>query len=317
MNNKIHLSLIVPVYNEENMLEQFLLSVNNVFTQREEISLEILFINDGSTDRTLDTLLRLQGADPRIIIIDLSRNFGKEAALTAGLDAASGDILVPIDADLQDPPELIPEMINKWRQGYEVVLARRNRRDADSWPKRFSAGCFYKIHNRLSNLELPENVGDFRLLDRKVAQALARLPESSRFMKGLFAWVGFRSAYVDYARPTRRAGLSKFNSWRLWNFALEGITSFSTIPLRIWTYVGSCLSLLSIIYACYHVLRVLFFGIDVPGYASMIVIMSLLGGLQLLGIGIIGEYLGRTYMESKHRPIYLIRKIYNAGKQDK
>jgi glycosyltransferase involved in cell wall biosynthesis len=312
MNDNIKLSLVVPVYNEEHVVEKFIRRIDNVFHENNDIVLEVLFVNDGSTDHTLNKLLMLQRNDHRIKIVDLSRNFGKEAALTAGLETACGDVIVPIDADLQDPPELIPQMLAQWRNGYEVVLARRINRNTDSWPKRLSAGCFYKIHNRLSCPQLPENVGDFRLLDRKVVNALCRLPESNRFMKGLFAWAGFRSVCVDYVRQARQAGTSKFNGWKLWNFALEGITSFSSIPLRIWTYVGIFLSVLSIIYACYIIVRVSIFGIDVPGYASIIVITSLLGGIQLMGIGIIGEYLGRTYIESKNRPIYFIRNIYNA-----
>jgi len=258
-------------------------------------------------------LLALQDHVPRVNVLDLSRNFGKEAALTAGLNAATGDVVVPIDVDLQDPPEIILEMIANWRNGYEVVLGRRVNRDADSWLKRVSANWFYRIHNRLANPKLPQNVGDFRLMDRCVVEALKELPESCRFMKGLFAWVGFHTCYVDYVRRERVAGASKFDGWKLWNFALEGVTSFSTDPLRIWTYIGFCVSFISFLFVIFIWIRVFLYGVDVPGYASLMVAVTFLGGLQLIGIGVIGEYLGRAYIESKRRPVFLIRKTYKAG----
>jgi len=310
------LSLIIPVFNESETLDLFIDRVTEVFAREHSITIEFVFVNDGSTDTTLDILLARQEADTRIKIVDLSRNFGKEAALTAGLQVACGDAVIPIDADLQDPPEVIPAMIAKWREGYEVVLARRTNRQSDSLAKRASAGWFYKVHNRIANPKLPENVGDFRLLDRIVVEALKELPESRRFMKGLFAWVGFRTTSVDYERPGRVAGRSKFNGWKLWNFALEGITSFSTDPLRVWTYLGFTVSIVSLTFAIFIALRVLIHGVDVPGYASIMVAVTFLGGLQLIGIGVIGEYLGRTYIESKRRPTYLIRRIYQPGDGD-
>jgi glycosyltransferase involved in cell wall biosynthesis len=308
------LSLVVPVFNEAETVGIFVERVLRVFENRAEISLEIFFVNDGSTDTTLEKLLMLQRGDARIKVVDLSRNFGKEAAMTAGLDAATGDVVVPIDVDLQDPPERILEMIEKWREGYEVVLGRRINRDSDSFAKRCSANGFYRLHNKIAKPRLPENVGDFRLMDRRVVEALKRLPESQRFMKGLFAWAGFRTAYVDYVRPERAAGTTKFNGWKLWNFALEGITSFSTMPLRIWTYLGGIVSLFSLLFAIDIAVRVLIFGVVTPGYASQIVAITFLGGLQLTGIGIIGEYLGRTYMEAKRRPVYIVRQVYGAEK---
>lgn len=308
----IALSLVVPVFNEAETVEIFINRVSDIFKSESSIDLEIVFVNDGSEDGTLERLLESQRADPRIRIVDLSRNFGKEAALTAGLQAVKGQVVVPIDVDLQDPPELILQMIARWREGYEVVLGRRTNRKSDSWLKRASAIWFYRIHNRIANPKLPENVGDFRLIDRRVVDGLRALPESRRFMKGLFAWVGFRTAYVDYARPERVAGTTKFNGWKLWNFALEGVTSFSTDPLRIWTYVGAMVSFLSLMFAAFIALTVLIRGIDVPGYASLIVAVTFLGGLQLIGIGIVGEYLGRTYIESKRRPIYVTRRIYES-----
>ncbi len=311
----LKLSLVIPIFNEAETVQLFLEKVNQVFDNRRSVSIEFLFVNDGSTDATLEVLLARQLQDTRIKILDLSRNFGKEAALTAGLYAAKGDVIVPIDVDLQDPPELILEMIVKWREGYEVVLGRRINRESDTWAKRAAANWFYKIHNKIANPKLPENVGDFRLIDRSVVEALKELPESRRFMKGLFAWVGFRTTYVDYVRPERIAGTTKFNGWKLWNFALEGVTSFSTDPLRIWTYLGFIVSLISFIFAIFIVIRVMVSGADVPGYASLMVAITFLGGLQLIGIGVIGEYLGRTYVESKRRPIFLIRQIFQSEEE--
>lgn len=309
-NETLKLSLVVPVFNEAESVELFIDRVSRVFEFYSAIDVEFVFINDGSTDHTLQKLLDYQLHDSRLKVIDLSRNFGKEAALTAGLEAALGDVVVPIDVDLQDPPELIPEMIAKWREGFEVVVGRRVNRDSDSWMKQTSANWFYRLHNIIAKPRIPENVGDFRLMDRNVVNALKQLPESCRFMKGLFAWIGFRTAIVDYVRPPRSAGTSKFNGWKLWNFALEGITSFSTDPLKVWTYLGILVSFLAILFGIFIAVRVLVQGVDVPGYASLMVAVTFLGGLQLIGIGVIGEYLGRTYIESKNRPVYIIRSIY-------
>ncbi|MFW0754469.1 glycosyltransferase family 2 protein [Pseudomonas sp. H11T01] len=308
----LELSLVIPVFNEAATIDLFIARIIDVFENEALIGLELVFVNDGSTDTTLELLLERQKSDSRIRIVDLSRNFGKEAALTAGLQSASGQVVVPIDVDLQDPPEVILQMIARWREGYEVVLGHRVSRNNDSWAKQVSANWFYRLHNKISDQPLPENVGDFRLMDRCVIDALQTLPESRRFMKGLFAWVGFRTTYVDYERPERVAGETKFNGWRLWNFALEGITSFSTEPLRIWTYLGLFVSLVSFSFAIFIVLRTLISGIDLPGYASLMVAVTFLGGLQLIGIGVLGEYLGRTYIESKRRPVFLVRRVYNA-----
>jgi glycosyltransferase involved in cell wall biosynthesis len=276
--------------------------------------IEIICINDGSTDNTLALLVFQQQncviANVQIKILDLSRNFGKEAALTAGLDYASGDAVIPIDTDLQDPPELILEMLEQWQQGYEIVLATRCDRSSDSWLKRSTARWFYKLHNKISKPALPEDTGDFRLLDRCAVDALKQLPENQRFMKGLFNWVGFRTTQISYARVARIEGESKFSAWRLWTLALDGITSFSTVPLQVWTYLGLSISVSAFFYGSFIFLRTLVFGIDLPGYASLLVSMLFLGGLQLIGIGVLGEYIGRIYMESKHRPVYLIRKKY-------
>lgn len=270
-------------------------------------SFEIVCINDGSRDDTWARLRAWQARDARVRAIDLTRNFGKEAALTCGIDHANGQAVIPIDADLQDPPELIPEMLRLWRQGFEVVLAQRADRGSDSVLKRHSAALFYRLHNRLAQAPLPVNVGDFRLMDRRVVDALKQLPERQRFMKGLFAWVGFRQAIVPYTREPRLHGQSKFSGWRLWNLALDGITAFSTAPLRIWTYLGLCIALLAFVYGLFIVGSVLLAGRDTPGYASLITVVLFLGGIQLVGLGVLGEYLGRVLQEVKQRPVYLIR----------
>lgn len=310
-DGSLTLSLVVPVFNEAEMVGPFLKRVEQVFSKM-LINLDIVFVNDGSSDNTLERLLELQQGNLSLRIVDLSRNFGKESALTAGLKAATGQVVVPIDADLQDPPEIILNMLEKWLEGFDVVLGKRFNRDSDTWVKKQSARWFYRIHNKISAQRIPENIGDFRLMDRAVVDALNELSESCRFMKGLFAWVGFRTATIEYTRPERIAGTTKFTSWHLWNFALEGVTSFSTAPLRVWTYLGGVIALISFVFAIFIMFKHLTQGIDLPGYASIIVSITFLGGLQLIGIGIIGEYLGRTYIESKRRPNYLVRKIYEA-----
>lgn len=311
----LHLSLVVPVYNEAETVELFVDRVARVFAPHPAIRLEILFVNDGSADATLPRLLELQRRDRRLRIVDLSRNFGKEAALTAGLQTASGDVVVPIDVDLQHPPELVLDMIAQWRAGFEVVLARRVNRGDETWARRTTANGFYRIHNMISAPRLPENVGDFRLMDRRVVDVLNSLPESRRFMKGLFAWAGFRTTTLDYVCSDRVAGATKFNAWKLWNFALEGLTSFSTVPLRIWTYIGFGVSFASFVFALSIIFKVLVHGIDLPGYPSIMVAVTFLGGLQLIGIGVLGEYLGRTYIEAKRRPAYVVRQVYEPGLQ--
>ncbi|AZO20606.1 MAG: glycosyltransferase [Mesorhizobium sp.] len=313
-NGLATITLIIPVHNEEAAIAPFLKAVREAIDPlRERAAFEFIFVNDGSNDATLDRLIEAQRADPRINVIDLSRNFGKEAALTAGLDACDADAAIPIDVDLQDPPDVIPLLVDKWREGYEVVLAKRADRSSDSFLKQRSASLFYRVHNWIAQQKIPDDVGDFRLIDRQVIDALRSLPERRRFMKGLFAWVGFRTATVEYVRDQRIAGQSKFSGWRLWNFALEGITSFSTAPLEIWTYVGAAISALSFLYGLVIIAKTLLFGIDVPGYASLLVSVLFLGGIQLLGIGIIGQYLGRVYAEIKQRPIYIVRRVFGGG----
>ncbi|GHV44952.1 glycosyl transferase [Synergistales bacterium] len=271
---------------------------------------EFVCVNDGSSDATLSVLLSFAKNDSRVKIIDFSRNFGKEAALTAAIDYAEGDAVIPIDVDLQDSPDLISQMTQKWREGYEVVLAKRADRSSDSFMKRFTARMFYSFHNKISHIPLPENVGDFRLMDKRVVDALKTLREHNRFMKGLFSWVGFKTCTIEYTRSPRTVGQSKFNAWRLWKLALEGITSFSTFPLTMWLYVGGVTSMCAFCYGMFIFFRTMIQGIDLPGYASTICLVLFFGGLQLLGIGILGEYIGRTYIESKRRPVYVVRKVY-------
>jgi polyisoprenyl-phosphate glycosyltransferase len=306
-------SIVAPFYNEDGGVWLFHEALKPILESVAGVRFEIVCIDDGSRDETLTRLLGVARQDPRYVVIELSRNFGKEAALTAGIDAASGDAVIPIDADLQDPPSLIPALIRAWQEGAEVVLARRVDRSTDSFMKRKTAEVFYRIHNKLSSVQVPENVGDFRLMDRAAVDALKRLPERQRFMKGLFAWVGFKTAIVDYARHPRAAGKTKFSGWKLWNFALEGVTSFSTAPLKIWTYVGGVGALGAMLYAAYIVARTLVYGVDVPGYASVLVAILFFGSLQLISIGLLGEYIGRMYIETKQRPTYLVRNYYKGG----
>ncbi len=303
------ISIVCPVYNEEEVIDIFL---GNIIAILEKINktYEIIFINDGSTDDTFNIILNAKTRHKNIFILNLSRNFGKEAALTAGLEYANGEAVIPIDVDLQDPPELIVKFIEKWEEGYDVVLAKRVDRSSDSFAKKLSAEFFYKIHNKISDISMPNNVGDYRLMSRKVIETLKKLPENQRFMKGLFAWAGYKTAIIEYKRETRVAGDSSFNGWKLWNFALDGITSFSTVPLRIWLYLGIVISILAFIYGSIIIIRTLIFDVDLPGYASLLAAILFLGGIQLIGIGILGEYIGRTYKESKRRPSYIIDEIY-------
>lgn len=303
-------SIVIPCFNEVAGLTVLVRTLDAVFADIPDAEAEYVFVNDGSRDDTLTALILLARARPDIVVVDLSRNFGKEAALTAGLRLASGDVVIPIDADLQDPPQLIPQMLARWREGAEVVLARRADRSEDSFAKRASARAFYRFANWLADIALPEDVGDFRLMDRIVVDTLNALPENRRFMKGLFAWAGFRTEVVSYRRESRRAGQSSFNGWKLWNLAVEGITSFSTVPLRVWTYVGLAVAMPALLWGTWIALRTVLFGVDVPGYASIMVAVLFLGGLQLIGIGVLGEYVGRTYLESKRRPAVVIRHVY-------
>ncbi len=301
------LSIVVPVFNEEQVLGEFhrrlAVVLDNLATDA-----EVLYVNDGSRDGTLALLGELHRADARVAVIDLSRNFGKEVAMSAGLDLARGDAVVVIDADLQDPPELIPGMIGAWREGYDVVLMRRRSRAQETWLKKMTARMFYKAMGSLGTIDIPENVGDFRLLSRRAADALRRFPERARFMKGLFAWIGFASTEIEYDREGRLAGKTKWNYWRLWNFALEGITSFSVVPLKLASYAGLLTALAAFIYGLKVIVWTLVFGDPVAGYPTLVVLVLFLGGLQLMALGFIGEYLARMFIEVKRRPLYLIQQ---------
>ena len=310
------ISVVVPFFNESTGVLLFFDKIYETTKLIEGVRFEFVCIDDGSEDNTLPLLMTLASSDPRIRVIELSRNFGKESALTAGIDAARGDAIIPIDGDLQDPPELIATLIEKWHDGAEIVLARRADRYVDCWWKRKTAAWFYRTHNALSEVKIPPNVGDFRLMDRVAVEALKRMPERQRFMKGLFAWVGFRTDIVDYVRKPRLAGSSKFSGWKLWNFAIDGFTSFSTAPLKLWIYAGACGAFLSFLYGSFILIRTLAMGIDWPGYASIMVVILFMGSLQLLSVGVLGEYIGRIYIESKQRPPYLVRALHERSDSD-
>jgi glycosyltransferase involved in cell wall biosynthesis len=307
--NQPELSLLIPCYNEGENLEQLFLSLQSVLKPL-ELDYEIVCINDGSKDNTLEHLIDYHRQDNRIKVINLSRNFGKEIAMSAGLDYTTGKAVIPIDADLQDPPELIIDLIAKWREGYDMVYAVRQSRQGESWLKKKTADYFYSFIGKISTIPIPANTGDYRLLDEKVVKALRQLPEKNRFMKGLFSWVGYRQAAIYFERLPRYGGKSSFNYWKLWNFALDGITSFSSIPLKVWSYCGLLISLISLLYGLFLLLKTLIFGVDLPGYASTIVAILFLGGIQLITLGVIGEYIARIYEEVKDRPLYLIRETY-------
>lgn len=312
MNTKKTISLVVPCYNEEKNIRAFVDEVVRIFAlEAEKYRLELVFVNDGSKDGTLRELLAITEFPGSVRIVDFSRNFGKEAALTAGLDHAQGDVVIPIDADLQHPPQIIRCMLREWEAGFEVVLAKRLDRSTDRAIQKITAQAFYELSRHITHIEIPADVGDFRLMDRKVVEALKQLRENCRFMKGIFAWAGFKTTVVEYAVAPRLQGKSSFNTWKLWNFALEGISSFSTVPLRVWTYIGIVISGLSLIYSMYLIVKTLVFGVDTPGFASLMVAILLLSGVQLIGIGVLGEYVGRIFMEVKQRPIYVVREVFD------
>ncbi len=316
------ISVIVPVKDEEEAIGPFMARIGPILdalrgTGGEPVTWEVLFIDDGSSDATLAAIMAANRADPRVVGISLSRNFGKEAALSAGLDHAAGSTVIPIDVDMQDPPEVIGEMLDRWREGYEVVYGVRRNRMTDSLPKRLTADLYYRAHNWLSDDKIPEHAGDFRLLDRKVVEVIRAMPERNRFMKGLFAWGGFKQAAVEYDRAERNVGTTKFNYLKLWKLAIDGLTSASTAPLRVWSYIGFVIAAIALLYALYLIARTILYGIDVAGYASMMVAVLFLGGVQLLSLGVLGEYVGRILVETKRRPIYIVReRIGDAGKDE-
>ncbi len=301
------LSIVVPVFNEEAVLREFHRRLAGALDSL-PADAEILYINDGSRDGTMALLGELHRTDARVAVIDLSRNFGKEVAMSAGLDMARGDAVVVIDADLQDPPELIPGMVGAWREGHDVVLMRRRSRAQESRLKKLTARVFYRAMGSIGTIDIPENVGDFRLLSRRAVDALRRFPERARFMKGLFAWIGFPSAEIEYDRDGRLAGRTKWNYWRLWNFALEGITSFSVVPLKLASYAGLLTALAAFAYGLKVIVWTLLYGDPVAGYPTLVVLVLFLGGLQLMALGFIGEYLARMFIEVKRRPLYLVQR---------
>ncbi|MCL1127452.1 glycosyltransferase family 2 protein [Shewanella surugensis] len=305
-----NLTIVVPVYNEQENISVFIEAIKVELASIYQ-HLDILFVNDGSTDNTVNMISAEIVVNDNISLIDLARNFGKEAAMTAGLKHARGDAVVIMDVDLQDPPAIILEFFRLWRTGeYDTVYGVRVDRSADTVMKRCTAGGFYKLFNMLSHrTKLPENTGDFRLINRKVIDALNQMPERNRFMKGMFAWTAFRAIGVPFERPERNLGCTKFNYWSLWNFALDGILSFTSWPLRVWSYIGFGISFFAFLYASHILIDTLFLGIKVPGYASIMSVILFLGGVQLISLGVIGEYIGRIFTEIKQRPIYLIDKV--------
>jgi glycosyltransferase involved in cell wall biosynthesis len=311
------LSAVVPFLNEAANIPALVAELERALGAL-GLPYELVLVDDGSRDGSLEVLQNTLHRHPGLnaTVISLSRNFGKEAALTAGMEAARGDVVVPLDADLQDPPELIGALLEQWRAGYDVVYAVRRQRAGESWFKRFTAYGFYRLMGRLSATAIPADTGDFRLMDRCVVQALLQLPERSRFMKGLFAWVGFRQTAVTYDRAPRRGGRTSWNYWKLWNFALDGITSFSRMPLQVLSYGGVATALVALLYGSWMVLRTLVFGIDLPGYASLMTAVLFLGGIQLIGLGVLGEYLGRVFDEVKARPLYLVRRRWRQNGWD-
>lgn len=307
------ISVVVPAYNEEAVIAAFHERMSTLFDTLSDYRCEMIFVNDGSTDRTQAIIDELHARDNRVACINLSRNFGKEIAMTAGLDHATGDAIVVIDADLQDPPELIRDFIREWKNGFDVVYARRTHRDGESWLKKATASAFYRLMEQQSGkVKIPRDTGDFRLMSRRSVDALLRLREQHRFMKGLFAWVGYPSKAIEYRRDPRIAGETKFNYWKLWNFALEGITSFTIGPLKMATYIGLATSTLAFLYGLWIIGKTLILGHDVPGYPSLMVTILFLGGVQLFFIGVLGEYLGRVFGETKQRPLYLVQEYKSS-----
>ena len=303
------ISVVIPAYNEELSIEQCYLRVSQVFDQLKSFYLELVLVNDGSTDRTQQLIHHLCEKDDRITSVDLSRNFGKEIAMTAGLDYAKGDAIVIMDADLQHPPELISEMLTHWQAGYDIVYAQRKRRDDESFIKRITTAAFYRLIGKMSQVKIQRDAGDFRLMSRRSVNALLKLREHHRFMKGLFAWIGFPSKAIEFEVAARSAGTSKFNYWKLWNFALEGITSFTIAPLKIASYIGLLASFTAFLFGGWIIFKTLMYGEAVHGYPTIMVSIMLLGGLQLFFIGLLGEYLGRIFNETKLRPLYFTQFI--------
>lgn len=305
------LSVVVPVYNEEAVIREFHKRLTSVIDSL-RLQSEIIYVNDGSTDASLSILQQMRVDDARIAIIDLSRNFGKEIALSAGLDFTGGDVVIVIDADLQDPPELIPEFISYWKKGFDVVYGRRSVRDGETPMKKFTAYAFYRLMQNVSKVKLPPDTGDYRLLSRRAVESLRTFREQHRFMKGLFAWIGYPQKEVLYRREPRHGGNTKWNYWRLWNFALDGITSFTIFPLKLASYLGILTALGAFCFALVVIYKTLVYGDPVAGYPSLMVVILFLGGVQLIALGVAGEYIGRIFNESKHRPLYFVNRFYDS-----
>lgn len=305
------LSIVVSMYNEEDSLAAFFENINKVMQNLDGYTYEIICIDDGSIDKTFELLETYAKEDDKVKVIKFSRNFGKEYGMMAGFKYCRGRACIPIDVDLQDPPELILKFVKKWEEGYDMVYGIRNDRKSDTFLKRWTAKLFYKTYNLMTRSPIPYNAGDYRLIDRKIINAILSLKERNVFMKGVFGWTGFKSVGIKYVRQKRRAGESKWNYWKLWNFALDGITASTTFPLRIWTYLGTLLSVTGMFYAFYIIMRTLVHGTDVPGYASLLVFILLLGGVQMIILGILGEYIGRIFIEVKNRPLYIVEKKVN------
>jgi glycosyltransferase involved in cell wall biosynthesis len=306
-------TIVIPCHNERAGLDSLVRELARLAATEARVTFEFVLVNDGSIDGTLDRLTAASRDDERFVVVDLSRNFGKEAAVSAGLFHARGDAVVVMDADLQHPPATISAFLTRWLEGWDVVLGKRSHRDHDGAIYRTFARGFYSLHNRLCDPEIPPDVGDFRLMDRAVVDAILSLPEQRRFMKGIFAWIGFRSCTVDFDMGPRVSGRSRYNFLRSVQLALEGITSFSIVPLRLLTIAGSVIALASLAYGIFVLVQVAVLGIDVPGYASLAVLVSFIGALQLIGTGIVGEYVGRTYIEAKRRPVFVVQGIYRNG----
>lgn len=314
---KLRVSIIIPVYNEQEVLPEFHSRLSRVVDDQPQYHFEAIYVNDGSSDQTLAVLQKMMASDCRVQILNLSRNFGKEAGMTAGIDHCSGDAVIVIDADLQDPPELIPQMLQAWTAGNDMVCMQRLSRDGESAVKKATAKAFYALMKHVGTTPIPENVGDFRLMSRAAVNALKQVPERTRFMKGLFTWVGFQTCLLPYHREARCAGVTKWNYWKLWNLALEGLTSFTVAPLKIASYVGILTSFVAFCYGAVIMIKTLVFGDPVPGYPSLMVVVLFLGGVQLLAIGILGEYLGRVFIETKNRPLYLIQDHLKEKEQSR
>lgn len=306
------ISILIPAYNEELVLDKLFTRLANLANDTKNYDFEFLFVNDGSRDKTLEIIKGYAETDPRVSFINFSRNFGKEIGMIAGLDHVQGDATVIIDADLQDPPELIPEMIKLWEEGYDDIYARRRTREGESWLKKFTSKAYYKTLQSVTHVPIQEDTGDFRLLDRRVVDAITQFRDSQRNAKAIFSWVGFHKKEILYDRDPRAAGETKWNYVKLVNLALDGITSFTTAPLRISTYVGALVSFATFVYLIFLVFRTIFFGTDLAGYPSMMAVILFLGGVQLLSLGIIGEYVGRIFNETKQRPLYLIEEYHNG-----